>query len=538
MNTGFMRNKLFLLAACCLLAVACKDDRPLHPVSPGESSAPDVPVNGITYQLNVYSFADSDGDGWGDLKGIVQHLDYLESLGVKALWLSPVQKAQSYHGYNITDYSTLNPKFGTESDFKDLIAKASARGIAIYLDYVINHSGSGNTWFQKANASATSPYRSYYVFSNNPSADEAAGTIDNYAGATSPGMGTWYSSPGGGYYFASFGGDMPDINYGPYDKASSSESFKALAASADKWIKMGVAGLRLDAVQWIYQNQTEANVAFLTQWYDHCNATWKASGGKGDIYMVGECLSNVNVVTPYFKGLPSMFDFSYWWTLKDRINTGKGDDFASVIAGFRKGFKNRRAGYVDAIKLSNHDESRAAEDLGKSLEKEKLAAAVLLTSPGKPFIYQGEELGYYGNQGGGDEYVRTPIKWTRTGSVPTVALNGKVDNNMLSASISVEAQTADANSLLNHYRAFTALRNGTPALLNGEMTPVTAASPQIAAWKMLYQGDMVLVLHNFSSTPALAGSFSTIRELIRNGEVTVSGKNITLGAYSSVVYKI
>ena len=537
MNIGYMKNRLFILAVVCLAAFSCKDDRPLHP-TPSKTDRAESSMNGITYQINVYSFADSDNDGWGDFKGIISHLDYLESLGVEAVWLSPIQKAMSYHGYNITDYSALNPKFGSEADFKELLSKAAAKGISVYMDYVLNHSGSGNSWFQKANSSASSPYRNYYVFSNDHASDEAAGRIDNYAGATSPGMGDWHTSPGGGSYFASFGGDMPDINYGPYGQASSSETFKALAASADKWIKMGVGGLRLDAVQWIYQDQTDANVSFLTQWYDHCNATWKSSGGKGNIYMVGECLSDVNKVTPYFKGLPSMFDFSYWWTLKDRINRGKGDDFASVIAGFRKGYKARRTGYIDAIKLSNHDEDRAGEDLGKSLEKEKLAAAVLLTSPGKPYIYQGEELGYYGNKGGGDEYVRSPIKWTKTGSVPSAALSGKVDNNMLSASISVEAQSADASSLLSHYRAFAQLRKGTPALLNGEMTPLESASQGIAAWTMLYQGEKVLVLHNFSSSSAPAGSFSTVKELIRNGEVTVSGKNITLGAYSSVVYKL
>ena len=306
-----MKNRfLFALAAfSALVLVSCEEDKPLHPTGT-QTVVADVPQNGITYQINIYSFADSDGDGWGDFRGITSHLDYLESLGVSAIWLSPAQKAMSYHGYNVTDYGTLNPKFGSEADFKDLITKAAAKGIAVYMDYVLNHSGSGNSWFSSANSSSSSPYRSYYVFSNDPGSDETSGKIDNYAGATSPGMGTWHSSPGGGYYFASFSGDMPDINYGPYSKASSSEAFKAIAATADKWIKMGVGGFRLDAVQWIYQDQTAANVSFLTQWYDHCNSTWKSAGGKGNIYMVGECLSDVNKVTPYFKGLPSMFDFS------------------------------------------------------------------------------------------------------------------------------------------------------------------------------------------------------------------------------------
>ena len=643
-----MKNKLVLLVFSCLLALSCTDDRPLHPTPPGgtgTTTQTSVPA-GITYQLNVYSFADSDGDGWGDFKGIIQHLDYLEALGVSALWLSPVQKSMSYHGYDVTDYSALNPKLGTEADFKNLIAQAGAKGIDIYMDYVLNHSGSANPWFTSAVSSPESPYRSYYVLSEDPSADVSAGRIDNYGGARDPGMGTWHAAPGSGnrlhfsldwnnktvtvtsttaavstnsgasiwlyygdnqlagfketssgmyeatvdfssswgflirtsttswdngskwggsgsaltlgtpyainnttaadikvpvgslQYFASFNGTMPDLNYGPYASASSSEAFKALSASADKWINMGVNGLRLDAVQWLYQNQPKANVAFLKQWYDHCNATYKARGGSGNIYMVGECLADVNTVTPYFEGLPSMFDFSYWWMLKDRIGNGRGNDFASTLSGFRRGFKAKRSGYIDAIKLSNHDETRAAEDLGKSLEKEKLAAAVLLTSPGKPFIYQGEELGYWGTQAGGDEYVRAPIKWKKSGSVPSAALNGKVDGSMLSSAISVEAQEADDASLLNLYRAFAAVRKAHPALLEGEMTAVESSTAGVAAWQMSGGGETLLVLHNFSSSTVPGGTYTTVEEIISNGTVTTEGKKITLGPYASVVYKI
>ena len=643
-----MKNKLFLLVFCCLLALSCKDDRPLHPTPPGgtgTTTQTSVPA-GITYQLNVYSFADSDGDGWGDFKGIIQHLDYLEALGVSAIWLSPVQQCMSYHGYDVTDYSALNHRFGSEDDFKNLIDQAGAKGIDIYMDYVLNHSGSENPWFRAAVSDPNSPYRSYYVLSEDPSADVAAGKIDNYGGGTDKGMGDWHPVPGGGerlhfsldwnnktvtvtttdaavstnsgasiwlyygdgqlagfkemssgiyevtvdftsswgflirtsdsswedgtkwggngsaltlgtpypinnttaadikvpvsslQYFASFNDSMPDLNYGPYASAGSSEAFKALFASAIKWIDMGVNGFRLDAVQWIYQNQPKANVAFLKQWYDNCNFAYKARGGSGDFFMVGECLADVSVVTPYFEGLPSMFDFSYWWMLKDRIGKNRGDDFASTLAGFRNGFKAKRSGYIDAIKLSNHDETRAAEDLDRNLDKEKLAAAVLLTSPGKPFIYQGEELGYWGRQTGGDEYVRTPIKWTKSGQVPLAALSGKVDHSMLSPSISVEAQDADEASLLNLYRAFAAVRNAHPALLEGEMTTVASSTASVAIWRMSGGGETLLVLHNFSSSTVVAGNYTTVEQIISNGSVTTEGKKITLGPWSSVVYKI
>ena len=647
--------KYLPVAALVLSLAACTEKH-----TPSTGTDPDTPtpaadakLSGITYQLNVYSFADSDGDGWGDLRGVTQHLDYLDALGATALWLSPIQTAGSYHGYDILDYYTVDSRLGTEADLKELIDKAAEKGIDIYLDYVLNHSGKG-AWFESAIASADSPYRGYYVLSDNPTADVAAGKVDNYGGASTPGMGGWHVAAGGdlGYkgrlhfkvdwsgstktvtvtettadveasnpsasmwlwigaagnvglyetstsifeitidvdtdwgflvrtsnssswpsgtkyggtgssltfgtpfalnnttaaditfggasiqYFASFDASMPDLNYGPYAKASESAAFQDLAASADKWINLGVNGLRLDAVLWIYQNQATPNATFLKQWYDHCNATYQARGGKGDIYMVGEAFTEAGGAAPYYKGLPSLFNFSYWWTVKDRINKGKGNDFAATVLYFRNLFKGQRADYIDAIKLSNHDEDRTASDLGKVVAKEKLAGAVLLTSPGKPFIYQGEELGYWGTKTNGDEYIRTPIKWTRTGSVPTKALSGKVDNAMLTADISVEAQEADAASVLRVYRDFAKARNTYKALASGEIAEVSSSNNAVALWTMTYDGQTVLVAHNFGSgtQTVSVGTRSLANEIVSNGTVTVSGSNLTLGAYASAVF--
>lgn len=645
------------LAIAALLLTACPDpepgpDVPDVPDDSWKKQASTEKLSGITYQLNVYSFADSDGDGWGDIKGITQHLDYLDSLGATALWLSPIHEAMSYHGYNVNDYTSVSSKLGTEADLKDLITKARARNIAIYLDFVLNHSGSDNEWFKAAKADPTGPYHDYYVFSDNPTADMASGKIDNFSGATTPGMGSWFTFSGGdiGYkgrlhfkvdmgahtvtvtqtadavqnpntsnpqcwlwcggfsqhvglyttgtnvyeitidvntdwgflvctstswasgtkwggngkgltfgvpyplnnttaaditfggdaswYFASFDASMPDLNYGPYDKASESPAFKALASAADKWIKMGIGGLRLDAVIWIYQNQTAANVEFLRQWYDRCNSTWKSNGGQGDFYMVGEAWDEVPKVAPYFEGLPSIFNFSYWWTVKDRINKGRGDDFAATVKGFRDRFAGYRPDYIDAIKLSNHDEDRVGNDFGRDVAKEKLAAAVLLTSPGKPFVYQGEELGYWGNKGKGDEYVRTPIKWTRSGSVPSTSLGGKVDNTMLTAEISVEAQESDPASVLRVYRNFAKARNAWKALAKGEITPVTSPNSAVALWKMSYEGQTVLVAHNFGSGSAAFAvtGYTTDKMIVSNGMADGSTGLLSLGPYASAVF--
>ena len=630
----------------------------------------------LTYQINVYSFADSDGDGWGDFQGIIDHLDYIDALGATGLWLSPVQKSQSYHAYDITDYFTINPKYGgrnataaqAEAKLQELINKAREKNIAIYLDYVLNHSGDQNEWFVKAKNGDTK-YRDYYVFSDNPTDDQKNGRVDNFAGQTDYHMGGWHSAVNGNpaytggknlhfkldvtsasapkltvtetsdaaqtantdtsvswfifdnnpqrmyktsdkvfeitlkvsndwgvlvkdhisewgnhkwgapadkpkisfgtpmtlvkgdaanniifggtvtYYFGSFDGSMPDLNYGPYTSCASSAAFQDLAASADKWIRMGIGGLRLDAVMWIYQCHTDANVAFLSAWYDHCNATYKANGGKGDFFMVGEAYDyNASTVGGYYKGLPSCFDFAYYGTLKDRINNGRGSDFSSTVNGFitqyQRGYDNRKyshsGGMIESPKLSNHDEDRVASDLGNHPQKKRLAGAVLLTSPGKPFVYQGEELGYWGNKGKGDEYVRAPIKWTKSGSVPSAALSGKVDNAMLSDAISVEAQAADPASLLNVYKDFAQARNAYKALAQGEIQEVSSSNAAVALWTMSYEGQTLLVAHNFGGNVATVNVPGTELDadhiLVSNGVVTANGSSLTLGAYASAVF--
>lgn len=653
----FLVRYLFLLIAAGMLLTCEKPPKivPDEPKDPDSQKEETDKLADITYQVNVYSFADSNGDGWGDLRGIIDHLDYLDGLGVSALWLSPVQTSASYHGYDVLDYSAINPKLGTEADFQELIRKAGEKGIDIYMDYVLNHSGKGE-WFQSAISDENSPYRSFYVLSSNPDADVKAGKIDNYGGGTTPGMGGWHTVASGnlGYkgrvhvkvdlssktktvtvskttdaaqepnksnpkcwlwyggitehcgmyetesniyeitlemdtewgflvctatdwssgskwggnggsltfgepfpinntspmditfggtsiqYFASFDQSMPDLNYGPFASASQSPAFKALAESADKWINMGVNGLRLDAVLWIYQNRTTANTSFLKQWYDRCNQTYKARGGKGNIFMVGEAWADdVQKMAPYYRGLPSNFNFYFWWTLKDRINRGKGNDFAETVQYFRKLFKDQRTDFIDAIKLSNHDEDRTGSDLGKSADKEKLAAAVLLTSPGKPFIYQGEELGYWGTKSGGDEYIRTPIKWTRSGAVPKAALNNKVDDSMLTADISVEAQLSSKTSVLQVYRNFAKARNISSALASGDMLEVESDVNSIGLWTRTSGTTTVLVAHNFGSSSASVSvsGYKLNDVLVSNGSVTVSGTSITLGAYSSVVFQ-
>ncbi len=666
-----MKRKTFLLSllglAVAALLSGCGKDYPAVTPDPDPEPEPYVPArtgeSGISYQLLVYSFADSDGDGCGDFKGIISKLDYLKEMGVQALWLSPIHKATSYHGYDVLDYSSVNPDYGTEADFKSLLDAAHAKGIKIYLDYVLNHTSSSHPWFLDAKSNADSPYRDYYIFSDDPQADIRAGKIPMIAteGGSGYDSGQWFSTvtteggkmkakftltlDGSGkpsslridktdeitnqgtqtsgiwlYYgdgsmaqFYTTGGRQctlslefesswgvlvrtsttqwdsykygapagknrlawgetlslsnsdnsdillpgmtstmyhshfwtswfADLNYGSAATCEQSGAFKAVCESADKWINLGIDGFRLDAVKHIYHNaSSDENPTFLRKFYDHCNSTFKAAGGQGEFYMVGEHFSEASQVAPYYKGIPAFFDFSFWWTLKGCINSGDASSFVATVQGFRKLYAANRSDYIEATKLSNHDEDRAGSDFSKSLPKMKLAGAVLLTACGEPYIYQGEELGYWGSKSGGDEYVRTPVLWTTdVSSIADAKLGGKVDRSMLTASISVQSQTADENSILNVYRRFGVLRDEYKALAKGSFDYCSAASSNksVAAWYRTCDDQKVLVVHNFS------GGIVTVNfpsddlgsSIGSNGTVTVSGHKVTMGAYSSVVF--
>ena len=604
-----------------------------------------------TYQLLIYSFADSDGDGIGDFKGIQNKLDYLDGLGVTALWLSPAHPSDSYHAYDVTDYYAVNPLYGTEQDFKNLIDAAHAKGIKIYMDYVLNHSGKGNAWFKQALADPSSKYRDYYFFSSNPSSDYStfpmlkgttyqAGewkqatsgspkmTITKTTEAvtngnsdwnlwtwqdggegkivrfTAKGDGTYYLvmdisgkwgmlirkymnwdpgskfgasgnvtitegktvdlMPDGGdmtftgsgrykielsnvttetlYYMGCFSDWMPDLNYGDPATAEDNPTFQALAGSADKWINLGVDGLRLDAVKHIcgginsYNNT--ANQTLLKKWYDHCNATYKAAGHTDDIFMVAEAWESHGVEKNYYKGINSCFEFAYFDELKKAVN-GNAAGYVSAVSGFISDHTAVRPDAITSIFMTNHDQDRAAEALGKNLAKEKQAAAMLLTTAGKPFVYQGEELGYYGTKGGGDEYVRTPMMWNKSGSDCAKKGVSKVDNAMLTSSISVEAQKADANSLLNVYMTWSRLRNIYPALAEGTMTVAPGNGGTIAAWYMTAGSQKLLVIHNTAGTAKdvnVKDDMSRAVGLL--GTATYDHATLTLGPNSSVVFKL
>lgn len=626
----------------------------------------------ISYQLLVYSFADSDGDKCGDLNGLISKLDYIDQLGVSAIWLSPIHPAMSYHGYDVTDYTAINEKFGTDSDFDRLITEAHNRGIKVYLDYVMNHTGKDHPWFQEACADAGSPYRDYFILSEDPQTDIANGKIAmiNNEGSNGYDAGQWFLASGGEevkgvykfvldwsnaskptvtvteaetadkdnttagsddryiwfgesqckrfynkgngiyeltvdfstdwgflirttngdnwgenykwgaastgdrcklgeaftlntktaadikfdfmkslYYHSHFWTDwFADLNYGSADTAAESPAYKALAEAAKGWIDRGIDGLRLDAVKHIYHDaKSDENPRFLNMFYTDMNNYYKQKGNTDDFYMVGEVLSEYDEVAPYYAGLPALFEFSFWYRLKWAIGNATGCYFTKDILSYQQAYASYRPDYIEATKLSNHDEDRAASDLGKSADKCKLAAAMLLTAPGEPYIYYGEELGMYGTKANGDEYVRAPMPW---GDSYTTSYTDKIDQSAAQATATVNAQQQDNASLLQTYLTFTKLRNTYPALAEGTMSKHpefndsnASKYKSVAAWYMTKDNQKLLVMHNLGSAAVTLPMSDKIEKV-----VAVSGKaqqlkdgnslSVKLEKYTSVVFKI
>lgn len=459
----------------------------------------------VFYEVFVRSFQDSDGDGVGDLPGLISRLDDLNDgdpattadLGVDALWLMPVFESPSYHGYDTTDYLKIDPDYGTNADFLRLLHEAHRRGIRVIVDLVVNHSGSGHPWFVSAAASPASPYRGWYVWSATD-----PGWKQPWGGNT----GTWHAG-GGAYYYGVFWSGMPDLNW--RSPALRSE----LRRIASLWLERGVDGFRLDATRYLVetgagggQADTPETHAALKEFAAHVRRV------KPGAFVVGENWADTGVVASYYGSntvpggdeLPASFNFPLSDRILRAVTTGDGVPVAAKLDEVTRSYPK---GAIDAPFLTNHDQVRLATQLGRSRGRLRNAAAVLLTLPGAPFLYYGEEVGIENGPTGGDESKRTPMPWDATpgggfttGTPWFAFAPGRETAN-------VAAQSGDPASLLSRYRELIRVRKASPALAKGELvllSPTSGVSPFLAFLRRT-GAETVLVVHNLSDTFVSAG---------------------------------
>lgn len=466
------------------------------------------------YEVFVYSFYDSNGDGIGDLKGLTERLDYINDgdpstdtdLGCTGIWLMPIMPSPSYHKYDVTDYMDIDPQYGTMEDFKAFLEAAHQRGIDVIIDFVMNHTSSDHPWFQEASGYlrgleagaepdlAACPYVDYYNFSLEPSTCKLEGT-------------EWY-------YEAPFWSGMPDLNL-------KSEAVRAeLEEIVDFWLELGVDGFRLDAAKEFVSGATEANIEILTWFNDMVKAK------KSDAFIVAEVWTDLSTYSQYYASGVSCFNFSFGNsdgvipnTVK-HIGNANASSYGKAIMKLQDTLSAYNPDYIDSPFYTNHDMGRAAGHYFNeySAYQTKMAQALNLLMSGSTFLYYGEELGMKGS--GKDENKRAPMYWSDDAGY-TGLCSGPADMEDFDMKFpGFEDQKADGDSIFWFVAQTIRLRNAYPAIARGTAVLEEAFSNEnVCVLRKTWGEEEVLLAFNISEAP----------QSVDLSGVTVSGGDPEIG---------
>ena len=526
-----MKYKLLMATLFASLLISSCDL--VTPISSGTTSEPVETYNHelkyrTYYQILVYAFADSNGDGIGDFKGIADKAPYLKELGVEGLYLSPIHPASAYHGYDVTDYYGVRSLYEVDGyTFQNLVDDLKAIDIVIILDMVFNHSGVNHLWFYQAQDAygrdEPNPYIDWYNFSKTQDAKHPWGSINRY-------------------YEGIFSSSMPDFNF---DNPEVREEFIKIGKY---WMAKGVAGFRLDAAMHIFTDYSggdkwngdilSKNVEFWTEFQTEVAKDYP------NFYMVGEVWTAQPKLESYYAtNIDSLFNF-------DHATRAQGQLFgtASLAVGFdshQRNIRQRQADAIEANFLSNHDKPRLSTSLSNQNILKMLGAMTVL-APGNSFIYYGEEVGLRaeGTSSIPDRVYRTPMPWgddyvTDSGSYG----NG---NNLTSTTVSglsAHGQLSDPSSLFIYYQQAIRLKREHFELRAGTVGVVNSGSPVVSAHTMTYEGVTKLVIHNGSSSSYTFNSPITLGDILDGISVSWTpssrnGNTVTLPAYSSTIIAI
>ena len=468
------------------------------------------------YEIFVYSFYDSDGDGIGDLNGVTQKLDYIRNMGFNGIWLMPVFQSTTYHKYDTVDYMQIDPEYGSTEDMQNLIEECHKRGIRIILDFVMNHTSSQHPWFTQACEyleqlpqgaepdEQECPYVGYYHFANEQKQDYYQ--VKNT---------DWY-------YEGVFWSEMPDLNL-------ENEQLRAeLGQIASYWIGMGIDGFRMDAAMHFEENDTTANTEILNWFYEYC------LNQNPDFYMVSEVWANEAAIADYYaSGTPSMFNFDLadkeGKLIKAARGTYKAANLVQSMLKYQTDFAAKNPDYIDAPFITNHDMGRVANALRNDSDDLKMAGGLLMTLSGNPFVYYGEEIGM-SSAGTKDENKRLPFIWSDTDTAGMTKGPKDADAGITSAFAGVEEQQADLDSILNYYKRALRLRNENPELARGTIEAVeTLCDGHQAVITKTWEDSTIAVVYKTSDEAIevnLAGS--AIDSMAIRGYLTLHGEAITL----------
>ncbi len=451
----------------------------------------------VFYEVFVRSFSDSTsgplaGDGVGDLRGLLERLDHLndgdprggDDLGVTALWLMPVTESPSYHGYDVVDYRRIDPEYGTNEEFRRLVAEAHRRGVRVVVDLVLNHTSSDHPWFRDA-WRPDSRWHDWYIWSREPQ------TVRGPWGQE-----VWHATPwwqrgwrrflAYGYYGIFWSG-MPDLNHRNPEVVAESREISRF------WLEeMGADGFRLDAIRHLIedlpvQEDTPETHEWLRGYQEFVHHV------RPDALTVGEVWADTETVASYG---PDELDLTFQFELAEAIleaaRWGRSDALTRAVERLDSAFPGGRY----ATFLTNHDQVRTRTVLGGSFERSRMAASLLLTLPGTPFLYYGEEIGVQGAKP--DPELRKPLPWTGGPKGGFTLGRPWQELDAEAATVNVAAQDRDPESLLHHYRRLIALRNEHPALRVGDLELVPTGHDRVVAWwrRTTEPAEALLVLVN------------------------------------------
>lgn len=485
------------------------------------------------YEIFVYSFYDSDGDGIGDINGVIQKLDYIKDMGFNGVWLMPIMQSTTYHKYDVTDYYAIDKEYGTIEDFQMLLDECHKRDINVVIDFVINHSSSQHPWFQEACA-----YLRQLPDGQEPDIEECP-YVDYYHFSDEKVNSDYYSVNGCSWYYEGvFWSEMPDLNL-------ESDALRTeIEDIARFWLDMGVDGFRMDAAMHFEENDTAFNTEVLNWLYEFCK------GINPDFYMVSEVWANKATIADYYaSGTPSMFNFDVADTEGRLIKAARGNykaaNFVESMMDYQADYSDKNPDYIDAPFIANHDMGRVANGLMKDANDMKMACGLLMTMNGSPFVYYGEEIGM-SSSGKKDENKRLPMIWSDTDTTGMTVGPKDADQDISSAFAGVEEQLQDPYSILNYYKRAIRLRNENPELARGQIEIVEELTDgNQAAIIKTYDDSRIAIVYNTSDDPLsivltgteLAG-LSIRGYLTINGEIMeLDGETLAMPAQSICILK-
>ena len=521
---------------------------------PPEVSVPDWWKSAVVYQVYPRSFADSDGDGVGDLGGVLAHLDHLEGLGVDVVWLSPVYRSpMADNGYDISDYHDVDPLFGALEQLDELVAALHARGMKLVMDLVVNHTSDAHAWFEESRSSRENPKRDWYWWR-----PPRAGFVGGSPGAEPTNWTSFFSGPAwafdaatGDYYLHLFAGEQPDLNW------ENPEVREAVYVMMRWWLDRGVDGFRMDVINLISKvtslpDDPDGNASpyvlngpriheFLQEMHREVFV-----GRPEGLLNVGETPScsveQARLYTDAARGeLDMVFQFEH--VDLDSGPRGKWDIVPMTMLDLKDSLGRWQTGLADvgwnSLYLGNHDQPRSVSRFGSDApehreQSAKALATVLHLHRGTPYVYQGDELGmtnvgftrieqlrdveslnhYAASVAAGAspedvmgplrakarDNARTPYPWDDTPSAGFGSGEPWIELHPDHATVNAAAQVDDPDSVYTHYRRLIALRHDEPTVAHGSFRMLLADHEQVYAFEREHEGTRLLVVANLSSS--------------------------------------